>query len=323
MTAHGASPEGRIEDADAALDPMPGAPPEMMSDADVWGDADRLGDEIAPGVDSERFDAPTEPGQRALTIVQQLVLPRLRLAHGLPSRISQDASFDQREWRSTSKAARAFAEYALSCDAMAVQRHLERFVQDGWTLEDIFFDLFEPSARRLGWLWEQDLCGFVDVALAVSRMSTAGRKLAAGPRARTRPARIGRRLLMVAAPDEAHRFGAELVAEMCRRHGWDVAAPIGLSADEICNAASSAPFDAVGVSLSDGARAPLLTDLIRQVRARARSASGAPSAVVVGGGAFIGNDELTLRVGADAMARDARSAPRQLSDVLEILACRA
>lgn len=257
--------------------------------------------------------------ERACAVVERLVLPRLRLAHGLPTRKVRLAEIDRRDWRSTDKAARAFAEYALACDAAAIERHVDRLLQAGWTLEGVFFDLFEPSARRLGWLWENDLCGFVDVSLAVGRMSAAGRKIAAQNRAAPKPTGAPRRLLIAAAPGETHRFGADLVAEMCRRHGWDVAAPSGLAADDLCALAAAERFDAVGLSLADSRRSDACADLIRRLRRRARDSNGRMSGFIVGGAAFNQDPALALQVGADAMASNARTAPRQLADLLDLL----
>lgn len=265
-----------------------------------------------------------EIGPALGSFVRERVLPRLRLANGLSARPTALDSLYGRAARHGSAApprtAATFAEYALACDAELIERQLRRMLDEGWTVEEIYLDLFEPTARRLGWLWERDLCGFTDVAIGVGRLAAASRRLSASQSRWESERPDGRRALFAPAPGETHTFGLGIVAELCRRRGWRVSYLPSASADDLAARVRDEHFDVVGFSLSDSVRAEPLKALIGRLRGAARAARPQdPFGVMVGGGAFARSPELVLKVGADATAKDAGDTPARLDDLLDLL----
>lgn len=172
----------------------------------------------------------------------------------------------------------------------------------GVSLESIYLNLLAPAARHVGTLWEDDLCTFVDVTLALSALHRV--LLALTSDDRFEPHRIdpARRLLLVQPPGSAHTFGLRMVAEFFRRGAWSVDIAPALLDAKLGAMVRAAWFTVIGFSV---ACEPNVDDLAATVRCARRCSANPKVGILVGGPAIVANPDLVGRVGADGMAVDA------------------
>jgi methanogenic corrinoid protein MtbC1 len=199
-----------------------------------------------------------------------------------------------------------FTEIALNGDVGRAKALVETLRSEGVALESIYLDLLEPGARRLGTLWEADLCDFTEVTVALGRMQQVLRDVSADFRGEGECVPNGRRLLLVPAPGEQHTFGLFIVSDFFARAGWDVWGGPGSPDGDVFQLVRQEWFDIVGFSAGCTTRLDVLAADIGKVRATSRNPA---LGIMVGGPLFIADPKCVERVGADAMAQSARHAP--------------
>jgi len=182
-----------------------------------------------------------------------------------------------------------------------------RAVRDtGVSMETAFLDLFSPAARRLGVLWETDICSFAQVTIALGRMQIVLHEVS--PAFQEEPCIAscrGRRALLAAAPSEQHTFGLTMLAEFLMRDGWDVATEPKSSEAGLAKAVQGRWIDLVGLTASCDGQLDRVNCIIKVMRRVSRNRA---VVVLVGGKAFLDHPERVARVGADATARNGHEA---------------
>lgn len=183
-------------------------------------------------------------------------------------------------------------------------------------IERIYLELFAPTARHLGALWEADLCDFasVTIGLCCLQQLVLGSGQAGRPRAGGRHA--DRRVLLAPVPGEQHSFGLVMVGEFFRRQGWGVSSCAGASSSELVATVKKQWFSSAGFSLASEDRLDTLASLIHEVR---RASCNKQISILVGGRIFVDRPELAMLVGADATASDGRQAVLKAETLLTLL----
>jgi methanogenic corrinoid protein MtbC1 len=210
---------------------------------------------------------------------------------------------------------------AVAISEQDVQRFVEQIIDDretaiaaaaaqwrgrGIAVETLYLELLGPSARHLGTLWEEDLCDFSTVTVALGRLQRLMREWSPAFGAEVDHPPHGRRALFVQPGDEQHSFGLSMVAEFFRRDGWDVLGGVGGAVTDPSAKVRDEWVDIIGFSVGSDSRIPWLKETIRATRAAARN----PDLVVlVGGPPFTLRPQLADEVDADGTARDGREAP--------------
>jgi MerR family transcriptional regulator, light-induced transcriptional regulator len=249
--------------------------------------------------------------------IEAEIIPRLIVAHRSPG--PADASRELEAGQPSADDIVHFVGLLLSHDVTVASAYIESTCQRGASLECVFLDLMAPAARYLGELWQQDLCDFTDVTIALSRMQQLLRELSPAFEAETEPAASTRSALLVAAPGDQHTFGVFIVQEFFRRAGWQVRGGYVGSTDELLDIVSGDAFDLVGLSVSNEIEPEYFATLICCVR---EAALRRATRVMVGGRFFLDHPEYVARVGADATAKDGRRAVLRLSSLLRTNALR-
>ncbi len=180
--------------------------------------------------------------------------------------------------------------------------------------------LFEPTARCLGDLWQNDDCSDIDVSLALVQLQAilheVGRRVPRQALRETAPS-----VLVVPLPGETHQLGAAIDAEMLWHAGWSPQLEFPATGDALDRLLGRRWVDALDVSLSTSFRRehrlPQLGEMIR----RARRASCNPRlVVVVSGRAFddtwLGETGSRTDVGADASFASAAQAESTIRGAL-------
>ncbi len=232
---------------------------------------------------------------RLHSVVLERVLPRLALIH-------QAWKAGGGENLPTTEDIEAFGAAILETDSTSAHQLFREMRERGLTADVLFETLLAPTARRLGELWFEDLCDFVDVTVGVNRLRIMLEMYS------NAPSQIGdprRRALLVSTPHEAHLFGLDMVANFLRASGWDTALEVGRSPGENAETVAASWYAVVGFTIS---KEEHLTAAARSIDAIRRASLNTKIAVIVGGWALHGRPDLVARIGGDAAAEDGPSA---------------
>lgn len=201
----------------------------------------------------------------------------------------------------------AFAKLCLIQDGTIATAFARQMVADGVVVGAVFDGLIAPAARHLGHLWDNDVCGFDQVTLGLSRMQSIAMVLSQNLAAPPEPADRVLRALFASLPDSQHTLGVMMVSELFQNEGWQVAMETGTSEAQLRATVQRESFDVVGLSISLQDDIASLAALIQGLRTDSRN----PRVKVLIGGPVLGVVEgLELRVGADAAAADAKVAQK-------------
>jgi MerR family transcriptional regulator, light-induced transcriptional regulator len=239
--------------------------------------------------------------------VRGQVIPRLALSHQEPVTTTNFAPDP------TPEEIMEFVRLLIHEDVSFASDIVEKKCLEGDKLENIFLKLFSPAARLLGELWEQDICDFTDVTIALSRLQQLLRELSAAFEINATTAQNGRAALLVAAPGDQHTFGVFIVQEFFRRAGWHVTGGAVASEEELFSLAEQYRYDLVGVSASNDVAVDAFASIIRTLR---RVVQSPGPLVMVGGRFFLQHPECVSGVGADTSAQDGRRAFLEVSSLL-------
>lgn len=249
-----------------------------------------------------REPAPDRPDWLARTIEAEII-PRLMLAHQT-GHADLTAPRGERVRPGPTEVAE-LVQIVLANDPARPREYVQRLRADGVALEVLYLELLAPAARRLGAMWEDDLCDFTQVTLGLWRLQQVVYDLSPSFHASQARSPHRRRAMLVPVPGSQHTFGILMVAEFFRRSGWDVWGEPTASGVELVHAARNDWFDMIGLSLGTEVHVSRVASVILALR----KASMNPGVVVMIGGPVVGlRPELVALVGADATAPDAAQA---------------
>jgi methanogenic corrinoid protein MtbC1 len=263
----------------------------------------------APGAQA----SPKKSRKLLARTIEKQIIPRL-----LSSRQSNTLPFIQSGYPSNIPTVEQIEEFIgllLKHDIVVASDYVEKMCRNGASLDVIFLNLFSPAARYLGRLWEEDICDFTDVTIALSRLQQLLRELSTTFEAEAEFETLPRlrSAVLVAAPGDQHTFGVFILQEFFRRAGWDVRGGSMGSADELLGLVQTGPCDLIGLSVSNDVNVEDLASVIRAIR---EVASPRIPPIIVGGRFFLTNPECVAGVGADATAQDGRRAVLRVSSLL-------
>lgn len=199
------------------------------------------------------------------------------------------------------------------CDA---QRFVEALHAGGIPAPRLLMDLLAPTARRLGEMWADDTCSFMDVTTGVLRLGNVMRMLGAAMETQT-GSTAAPRLLLFQAPGEQHGFGLAMVAYFFRAAGFNVRNETAITAVQAIELVGGEWFSLVGISVACAANLNSLPNLF----AALRHASKNPAiGILAGGFAFLGKPECALEIGADLPALNGPEAVREAQHLISRLA---
>ncbi|RIV85606.1 cobalamin B12-binding domain-containing protein [Aurantiacibacter zhengii] len=200
-----------------------------------------------------------------------------------------------------------FATLALTLEAGDLFDRVEAYLDRGVSAETIFLDLLAPAARRLGVMWQEDTCDFVDVTMGLWRLQEILRTVAENSPAIMEGAIAPRSIMLSPMPGEQHSFGTLMVEEVFARAGWTSEVLLEPRRLELLALVKDRSFDIVGLTLSGDCPSDALSEFINCLR----SVSKNPDLIVMIGGRLVNSDpSMVDRAGADGTAVDASSALR-------------
>lgn len=235
------------------------------------------------------------------TLIEGEIIPQLLVAHRLrPEReVSQGGAVI------TSQDVSNFAPMPLVLQADELLVHVEGYLDRGVGVDSIFVDLLAPAARRLGDLWEEDACDFLDVTIALWRLQEVMREIAWGSPVITGPLTAPYRALFSPMPGEQHSFGATMVHEVFVRAAWDSEVLVAPELRQLIAKVANKAYDLVGLTLSCSTSSEGAMKMIKAIRSVSMCQD---IKVLIGGQAVNANPALVSAVGADGSALDAPGA---------------
>jgi methanogenic corrinoid protein MtbC1 len=200
--------------------------------------------------------------------------------------------------------------------AKALLRHLYGTNQ---TLASVYASVFEPAARALGDLWNDDDCSEFDVTLGLGRLQTSILALS-DIRAQPEPRLLSGlpSVLVVPQPGEIHQLSAALDSDLLWRAGWDTHAEFPATDRALDALVAGTWFDALDLSLSAAFQREHWLTRLSETIAHARTASLNPAiVVVVGGRVFAELGATGDQVGADASCASAVQVETRILQALQ------
>lgn len=235
------------------------------------------------------------------TLIEGEIIPQLLVAHRMrPGRFVGEGG-----GLITPEDVARFCPLPLTLQADELLVHVEEYVARGVGIDAIFVDLLAPAARRLGDLWEEDRCDFLDVTIGLWRLQEVMREIAWGSPIITGPLRAPNRALFSAMPGEQHSFGATMVHEVFVRAAWDSEVLVAPDMRQLVAKVANKAYDLVGLTVSCDVTTESLSRTIKAIR----SVSICQDVkILVGGHAVNANPALADESGADGSAVDAPGA---------------
>lgn len=198
------------------------------------------------------------------TLIDKEIIPRLQMT------FSTQQSFSPAEQEITQAPeydTEGFVSALLSSRPDDAREYIDDLLASDHSLTQIYKHLLTPSARRLGELWEDDLCSFANVTIAITKIrhifiSTAPLfPLSIVEDSTDQPS-----ILLTTVPGEQHTFGLYLVVEIFREAGWTVWSGTPRSARELTELVARERYDVVGLSIVAGKNLPVAAAAITNIR---------------------------------------------------------
>ena len=258
--------------------------------ADAW----KAGGQLVLGADHARALVQTVETE----IVPRLVALYQGMTSGMPPRARvQRGAVGEAEVAQFTELVLRHHEPALSV--------LRQLAERGVTAHELCLDLLAPAARRLGEMWNADLCDFTDVTIALGRLQLMLREVAARM-AQVAPGGVpARRVLLLAVAGDQHTFGLAMVRDFFRAAGWRVATDAPEGPDALKALVKAEAFDVVGFTVGNEQHIEELATAVNILRKYSRNPA---VKVLVGGPVLLERPDVAAQVGADATALDARQA---------------
>jgi MerR family transcriptional regulator, light-induced transcriptional regulator len=208
-----------------------------------------------------------------------------------------------------------FVEELLRDDEAALRGRVAGLLERGVAARELCLDLLAAAARRLGTLWEDDRCDFVQVTLGVGHLHGLLRGLGprlAGGSGVAASAVAGRRVLLAHLPQEQHVFGLSMLAHFFQAEGWAVGSAAGAPGGAAALVRAQ-HIDVVGFTIGGEA----LAEPLRREIAAVRTASRNPALrVLVGGPLIVLQPQWAAELGADASPQHAHVVPAHAARLL-------
>lgn len=162
----------------------------------------------------------------------------------------------------------ALAHIVIGDDLEAAATYVTIMKDRGLSMETLYVELLEPTARYLGEMWDRDECDFIDVTLGVGRLQ---KLLAIFNETYALPQLGNRRVfLMATAPGNQHSFGASMIEKLLSAAGWQVECEYSGDVNQLVEAVSSNWFAVVGLTAGSDVQLDALKSAIVKVREQSK-----------------------------------------------------
>jgi len=287
----------------------------ITDDSFSEAEALRLMRGLASGHRSRRVDNAGEKQNRRAALartVEEEVIPRLLTSRRQQSRAHAGGSAEAAPDHVATIVKLVLAGTQAETNGFVASLH-----QGGAAPDYLLLDVLSPAARRLGAMWDEDLCDFSDVTLGVMRLANVMRLINQAFDDGYQPGAAGPSALLVQMPGERHGLGLAMVVNFFRRAGWNVCHVPVIDGEELVGRVKREWFGVVGISVACSDKLESLAANIRSIRIASRNPA---VGVMVGGPPFIEHPQLATIVGADMTASDGLQAVSNAKTLMSRLA---
>ena len=234
------------------------------------------------------------------SVLERDIIPRLLMAHIVDGAVRPSEERDTIESVDTPR----FADLPMRLEAPNLIEEVDRLLEQGLSVEDVYLDMLAPAARYMGELWEADDCDFVDVTMGLWRLQEVMRELST--RAPAIPSMDNpRSAVFCPIPGDVHHFGAQMIEEVFARAGWQSEVLLKPERRELLDYLAHKPVDLIGLTITRNNPASAIASLIKAIRSVAANPN---LSILIGGHMMNQNPHLVEEVGADGTGQDARDA---------------
>jgi MerR family transcriptional regulator, light-induced transcriptional regulator len=247
-----------------------------------------------------------EPVDILIQMLDQEIIPRLLVSHHANSPLEELASTGLRPIHP--------AEIDLLCGLSinssqeSCTEFVKKLLAKKVSIDSIYLELIPQVARKLGVLWEQDICTFSEVTIGLWRLQHILYGLSREFQVKNNSPIENLNALLIPAPRSQHTIGLFIVSEFFRRAGWRVWGEPNLLPEDVNNLIFSQWFDVIGISVGFEEQLPDVNQMILSLRARSMNPN---VAFMVGGPLYNSHPELFDDIAADIKSSDANDAIRQ------------
>jgi len=179
----------------------------------------------------------------------------------------------------------------------------------GFDLPTLYLEVFQPTLREIGRLWQENRLTVAEEHLATAITQSAMLRLYGELEI---PQSTGPALIAACAETERHEIGLRMLCDFMDLAGWKtVFLGASVPAESLVQMIRERQPDVVALSASIAPHLPQLRTTISAVRG---AAGGKQPLVLVGGRPFLDQPGLVESVGADLVANDAAEAAALLRE---------
>ncbi len=252
-----------------------------------------------------------EPVDILIQMLDQEIIPRLLVTHQANSPLEALATTGQR--KILDPEVDLLCGLAINGSQETCIEYIKKLISKQVSIDSIFLDLVPLTARKLGVLWEQDICTFTDVTIGLWRLQHILYELTKDFQLKNSLPIENLNALLIPAPKSQHTLGLFIVAEFFRKAGWRVWGEPNLSTENINNLIFSQWFDVIGISIGYSEQLNGINELITSLRSRSMNPK---VSFMVGGPLYSSNPELFDDVDAEIKSGDANEAIRLAENIV-------
>jgi methanogenic corrinoid protein MtbC1 len=241
-----------------------------------------------------------------IQMLDKEIIPRLLVSHQANTLIEDLATSGQRKIHA--QEVDLLVSLCINGTQETCLEFINKLTNKQVSIESIYLDLIPMTARKLGVLWEEDICNFTDVTIGLWRLQHILYDLTKDFQKKHSMPIENLNALLIPAPKSQHTLGLFIVAEFFRKAGWRVWGEPNLSPEQINNLIFSQWFDVIGISVGYSEQLVGVNQLITSLRSRSMNPN---VAFMVGGPLYSTDPELFDDIQAEIKSCDANDAIRQ------------
>ncbi len=257
-------------------------------------------------IESSNDSSSQESVDILIQMLDKEIIPRLLVSHQANSHIEDLATSGQRKIHL--QEVDLLVSLCINGTQETCMEFIKKLLHKQVSIESIYLDLIPTTARKLGVLWEQDICSFTDVTIGLWRLQHILYDLTKDFQKKHSMPIENLNALLIPAPKSQHTLGLFIVAEFFRKAGWRVWGEPNLSVEQINNLIFSQWFDVIGISVGYSKQLEGVNQLISSLRSRSMNPN---VAFMVGGPLYSSEPELFEDIEAEIKSCDANDAIRQ------------
>ncbi len=238
-------------------------------------------------------------GDDAAAVMSMVAEGLSRIGSGLPSAVEPSSASSS----ATASLSKTYLELLLAAKRRDAVDLINRALDEGLLLEDIYLRVLQPAMREVGRLWQNN-----QISVAQEHYVSAATQLIVSqlyPRLLDGP-RHGKMMIAGSVESNLHEIGLRFLCDIFELRGWDTHFyGANTPTQDLLETIRMNRPDIVAVGATLASQLPPLVNFVKLMR---KDPDTKQIPILVGGAAFWGHEDLWKEMGADGFATDATSA---------------